>query len=405
MADAPVPVQVMQGIEVPATSVNPAAFFRSTRRLSFQMKGGTYAGLGNTDNVPILQTGIISGLTIRFTGVLTVTLGGGTCATTRRWPYDLIRAVRVSANAQSNLINCSGADLKVRDIMSRGDLTDRSVSRGVGGASPGTASTNGTLSLASENWGVGSGVTAIPGAPTTYDVELSWFVPIAFDQVNLLGAIFAQTSATDLNLAIDWAPSSDLFILTGAATAVLTGSYAVEGLVYSIPQGPNGDVIVPDLSVFHSLVKTRYATPSNGLNEIRLSGQGIGRQLMRVFGRLWNTAGGVSGPVIPDDTTYGQVGWRYGGNDTPEIFPQGAGVAGGGHLIRQLNERQFDSDIGRCFGYWCFDFASENAFRDSVDEGAATELRVLLEFPASLALSSPYVEYVQETAFAGAVGA
>src|SRR4051794_31462839 len=106
-AGTPVPVQVMQGIEVPATSVNPQAFFRATRRLSFQMKGGSYAGLGNTDNVPILQTGIISGVTIRFIGSLVVTLGGGTCATTKRWPYDLIRAVRLSANAQSNLVNCS----------------------------------------------------------------------------------------------------------------------------------------------------------------------------------------------------------------------------------------------------------------------------------------------------------
>jgi hypothetical protein len=400
-----VPTQVMQGIEVPQTSVNPAAFFAATRRLAFQVKGGAFAGLGNTDNVPVTQVGIISGLTIRFVGSLVVTLGGGTAATTRRWPYDLIRAVRLSANAQSNLINVSGNKLKAREIMSRGDLSDRSVSRGVGGASPGTAKTNGTLSLNSENWGVGSGVTAIPGAPTTYTVELSWFVPIAFDQVNLLGAIFAQTSATDLNLAIDWAPASDLFVLTGAATAVLTGSYQVEATVYSIPQGPNGDVIVPDLSVFHSLIQTRYATPSNGLNEIRLSGQGVGRKLLRVFGQLWNTAAALDGPVIPDDTTFGQVGWRYGGNDTPEIFPQGSGAAGNGHLIRQLNERQFNSDIANCFGFWCLDFASEHALRDAVDEGAATELRVLLEFPTSLTLSSPYVEYVQETAFAGAVGA
>ncbi|MCU1449330.1 MAG: hypothetical protein JWP02_1500 [Acidimicrobiales bacterium] len=399
------PTQVMQGIEVPATSVNPEAFFRATRRLSFQIKGGAYNGLGNTDNIPVLQVGIISGLTIRFTGVLTVTLGGGTCASTRRWPYDLIRAARVSANAQSNLINCSGSKLKAREIMSRGDLTDRGVSRGAGGASPGTSVTQGTLSLASERWGIGSGVTAIPGAPTTYNVELSWFVPIAFDQLNLMGAIFAQTSATDLQLSIDWAPTTDLFVLTGAATATLAGSYQVEATVYSIPQGPNGDVIVPDLSVFHSLIQTRFATPSNGLNEIRLSGQGVGRQLLRVFGQLWNTAAGLDGPVIPDDTTYGQVGWRFGGNDTPEIFPQGAGVAAGGHLIRQLNERTFDSDIGFVFGFWCLDFASEWAMRDSIDEGAATELRILLEFPTSLALSSPYVEYVQETAFAGAVGA
>ncbi|MFL6144531.1 MAG: hypothetical protein ACJ72N_22045 [Labedaea sp.] len=399
----PVPVQVMQGIEVPATSVDPAAFFKATRRLAIMFKSGAYAGLGNTDNVPVLQTGIVGGITIRFTGTLTVTLGGGTAATTKRWPYDLIRAVRLSANGQSNLVNVSGSKLKARDLMARGDLTDRGVSRGVGGASPGTATTQGTLSLNSEQWGVGSGVTAIAGAPTNYNVDLSWFVPVAFDQVNLLGAIFAQTSATDLNLAIDWAPPADLFVLTGAATATLAGSYQVEGTVYSIPQGPNGDVIVPDLSVFHSLVQARFPNPANGLNEIRLVGQGVGRQLLRVFGQLWN--GATPAPVAIDDTTYGQLGWRYGGNDTPEIFPQGAGAAGNAHLLRQLNERQFSTDMGGPFGYWCHDFSSENAFRDSVDEGSATELRLLVEIASGLALTNPFVEYVQETAFAGAVGA
>ncbi len=396
-----VPTQVMQGIEVPATSVDPQGFFRATRRLSFQMKGGAYAGLGQTDNIPILQTGIIAGLTIRAMGTVTVTLGGGTAATTPRWPYDLIRAVRVSANAQSNLINCSGWKLKMRDLMARGDLSDRGVTQGIGGASPGTSTNQGTMSLASEQWGLGSNVTAIPGAPTVYTFDLEWFVPIAFDQVNLLGAIFAQTSATDLNMAIDWAPATDLFVLTGAATAVVACNYQVEGTVYSIPQGPNGDVIVPDLSVFHSLVQTRYATPSTGLNEIRLSGQGVGRQLLRVFGQTWNVAGGVSGPIAVTDTNYGQIGWRYGGNDTPEIWPQGSGVS---HLNRQLIERTFNSDLG-ARGVWCIDFASENAFRDTVDEGAATELRVLLEIGSGVALSSPFVEYVQETAFAGAVGA
>src|SRR6266581_2060862 len=104
------PTQVMQGIEVPASSVNP--------------------------DESILQTGIISGLMIQFSGQVVVTLGGGTCATTGRWPYDLVRAARFSANGQSNLINCHGSVLKAREIMARGDLTDRGVIRGVGGASP-----------------------------------------------------------------------------------------------------------------------------------------------------------------------------------------------------------------------------------------------------------------------------
>lgn len=388
------PNMQMQGIVVPASSVNPAEFFRRTRRLTVLTNTRTFAGLGLTDTISILQTGIVAGLTLRFVGTLTVTPGTGTVASTARWPYDLIRRLRFSANGQSNLVNCSGLKLKARDIMARGDLSSKGVTNPFGGASPGTNRSAGTLSLASESWGVGSNVSAI--ASSTPAVDLSWFVPVAFDQVNLLGAIFAQTASTDLNLAIDWAPTSDLFTLTGNATVALTGTLYVEAVLYSIPQGPNGDVIVPDLSMFHSLIETRYSTVSNGDNEIRLAGQGLGRQLLRVFYNVWN--GATPAPLAVNDTNVGQVGWRYGGNDTPELYPTG-------QIARYQNERWFNDDLGALFGFVCHDFASENAFRDSVDEGAATELRLLHNIPAAVSLTSPFVEYVQETAFAGAVGA
>jgi hypothetical protein len=388
------PMLSMQGILVPESSVNPEAFFAATRRNTFQQKGGTYAGLGQSDQIKVLEVGIISGLNIKFSGSLVVTLGGGTCATTARWPYDLIKAARLSANGQSNLINCSGWKLKQRDIMGRGDLSDRGVARGIGGASPGTSRTQGTLSLANEDWGVGQNVTAIPSA--TYAVELEWFVPVAFDQLNLLGAIFAQTSSTDLVLTLDWATSADLFVLTGAATAVLTGTFIVEGTSYSIPQAPNGDVIVPDLSVFHSVIQTRYTALQVGENEVRLSGQGVGRQLLRVWWQLWN--GSTPAPLPINTTNFGRIGWRYGGNDTPEIFADGKSLS-------YMNERTFNSDLSTYAGVGVLDWCHENAFRDSIDEGAATELRLLVNVQAGVTLTSPALEYVQETAFAGAAGA
>ena len=388
--------QVMQGVVVPASSVNPGEFFKRTRRLIVPAKTFTYAGLGLTDNVPMLQVGILAGLSIKFSGTLTVTLSAGTAASTARWPYDLFKAVRFSANGQSNLINCSGWDLKVRAMIARGDLNDRGVSRGIGGASPGTTTTQGTLSLNNENWGVGQNVTAIPGAPTNYPVELYLYVPLAFDQVNLTGAIFAQTSSTDLNLAIDWAPLTDLFVFTGAATATLTGTVVVEPVMFSIPQGPDGNVVVPDLSVFHSIIKTRFPSPANGVNEIRLAGQGVGRQLMRIWFRTFNGATPAPLPVNP--TNYAQVGWRFGSNDTPEVFTDGRHLA-------YWDEALFGSDFATSQGVGILDWASEYAFRDSIDEGAATELRLLLEIPTGVTLTSPFVEYVQETLFAGAIGA
>lgn len=401
---APVPSVSMQGIAVPQSSVDPQTFFKLTRRLTFTEKTTAYAGLGLTDNFGILQTGIISGLSVKFSGSLVIATPTGTVASTLRWPYDLIRALRFSANGQSNLINCSGGKLKLRDLQQRGVLTDRGVipqggtasitSVGVGGASPGTIVQQGTMALGSEAWGVGAGVTGIPAG--TYPIELLWYVPVAWDEMSLTGAIFAQTSATDLNVAIDWAPITDLFVLTGTATATLTGTLVVAGRSFSIPE-VNGQIVVPDLSSFHSLIQTRYTAVANGDNEVRLAGQGVGRQLMRLNWQVWNGAN----PQVPLALTaanFGQCGWRFGGNDTPEV------VTDGRHL-RYFDERLLGSDIGSQFGFATWDFSKEFAFRDSIDEGTATELRILTNVAQGVTLTNPVLEYVQETMFAGAVGA
>lgn len=391
---APQPTQVMQGIEVPRSSINPAQFFQLTRRLTILEKSlPAFAGLGSTDTIPILQTGILSGVLIQFSGQVVVALPTGTCASTGRWPYDLIRALRFTANGQSNLINVHGGKLKVREIMQRGDLTDRGVLQGIGGASPGTSRQQGTLSLNSESWGVGQNVTAIAAA--TYPIELEWYVPIAFDDLTLTGAIFAQTSATDLFVAIDWAPLTDLFLLTGTATATVTGSVNAFATLYTIPQGADGNIIVPDLSVFHSLIESRVPVVANGDNEVRLSGQGVGKQLLRMYGQVFNQAtAGNPVPLPVNSTNYGNILWRFGGNDTPEIWNNG-------FAHNHVNEKRFDSDIGAFGGYWCHDFASENAFRDSVDEGTATELRWLVNIPSGVTLTNAFAEYVQETVSIG----
>lgn len=392
----PVPTVSLQGILVPQTSIQPEAFFKATRRLNVRQATFNFPGYGGTQNVQILQTGIVSKLRVKFSGTLTVTLAGGTAASTSAWPYNLLKRVRFSANGQSNLINASGWQLKARTFMERADSNDRGVARGVGGASPGTARTQGTLSINNENWGVGQNVTAIAGAPTNYDVELVWEIPVSFDQLFLHGAIFAQTSSTDLNLALDMATANELFTLTGAATANLTGAFVVEAVLYTIPQGPDGSVLVPDLSMFHSIIGTRFPGPTVGMNEVRLAGQGVGRQLMRVWFQTLN--GATPAPLPMTATNYGQIGWRYGGNDTPEVFQDGRDLA-------QINETLFGSDFGSLQGFGILDWSSEHALRDSIDEGSATELRILVEIANGVALTSPAIEYVQETMFSGAVGA
>jgi hypothetical protein len=380
------PTATLQGIEVPQSSVDPTQFFALTRRLNFLTKTGTYAGLGSTDTVQILQTGIISNLNMRFSGSVTVTPGTGTVASTARWPYDLPRAVRFSANGQSNLINVSGAKLKAREIMA-GDYDDRGVTQSVGGASV----NQGTMSFHNEMWGVGQSQSGI--AANTFPVELTWNVPVAFDRVSLVGAIFAQTSATDLTLSVDWAPLTDLFTLTGNAAVAINGTLIVEAEVFTIPQASNGQIIVPDLSTFHALTQSSFRGIGNGDNEIRFAGQGVGKQLMRTYWQVWN--GTPAAPLPVNATNFGHLAWRFGGNDTPESYIDGRSMA-------YNVERTFNSDLSSLQGIAAFDFASTHAFRDSVDEGTATELRLLVNVASGVSLTTPVVEYVSETLAVGA---
>jgi hypothetical protein len=264
------------------------------------------------------------------------------------------------------------------------------VSQSISGATV----TQGTLSMASEAWGVGQNQSAI--APATYNFDLFMYVPIAYDRRTLVGAIFAQTAATDLTLNIDWASTSDVFALTGTASATVSCQIQAEVIAFSIPQ-ENGQIIIPDLSTFHGLIENRYTALGNGDNEIRLVGQGVGRQLFRVYGQTWN--GSV--PQVPlalTDVNYGQALWRFGGNDTPE-------TAITARALRMWTERLFNSDLGGPQGFLTWDWAVESAFRDSIDEGSVTELRLLVNYPSALTLTNPAFEYVQETIFAGAVGA
>lgn len=382
----------MQGIAVPAESVNPSAFFQRTRRHIQLEKQFSYTGQPQ-ETIELRKSDIISGILIRFSGQIVTVKGAGTVNTGARWPYDLLKAVRFTANGASNIINCSGLKLKVRDVMKKSDLTDRGVAQTVAGATR----TNGTLALASESWGVGSNTTAI--ADGTYGVELEWFVPVAEDEVDLAGAIFAATSSTDLTLGLDIATPAELFNLTGGATATLSGNFQVISQKFSIPIGDNGQIVVPDLSVFHSLIQSRVATGlGNGENELRIIGQGAGKSLLRAYYQLWNGAGIAAAPVALTATNFGKQSWRYANNETPDEFIDGT------HM-RIDQERRYNSDIGSVWGFACHDFAHENAFRDVVDMGTTSELRLVTTIKDAVALASPGIEYVTETVFLAGQGA
>jgi len=373
-------VQTLQGQIVPANAIDPVEFFRRTRRKRApETVPGGFAGFGQTNFVELRKSDIISALFVRFSGTLAVTHNTGTVAATFRWPYDLLKACRFTANGQSNLINCSGLKLKAREIMANPQTDDRGVTQSVSGANV----SQGTLALASESWGVGPGATAI--ATGNYSVELTWRIPVSEDEKDLSGAIFAQTTAMDLTVSLDWNPLNVLFTVTGNDTVALTGNVYVEAEKYSIPS-VNGLMVIPDLSLFHALVQTPISNQlAQGDNEVRLIGQGPGKTLLRVFYQTWS--GATPAPLVATAANYGPQGWRYGSNETPEIFQDG-------RSMRQWNEDLYGADLGVIWGLLCHEFAATWAFRDTVDQGATSDLRLYINY--ATALTSPTLEYVQE---------
>jgi len=395
---AQAPTINMQGIDVPTSSVNAAQFFANTRRKRFQEKSiSNFAGLGASDQFTIIQSGIIAALDLHVTGQLLITVpADSSVATTWRWPYDLIKKIILTANGTTNLVSCSGAKLAAYRFISNPGVTDRGVIQTVDGA----PIQQGTLSLATESWGVGQASTLEAG---TYDVELYFRIPLAADLVKLLGAVFGQTQATSLNVEIDWNSEAALFVLTGTGAAAFTSlGVLCEGIVFSIPYGPDGQIVIPNLSAYHKFIEYLDFAVGTGLYGSTLVGQGVGQLLNRLLFRLWSTTDSLSVPQTVTASNFGLIGWQYGGDQIPEGYnpaPGSGGVGPGAHMLGFWNEELYGTDLASPQGFGCLDFASMWLARDSVDESTATNLQLLVT-PVN-SLTAPVLEVVQETISAG----
>lgn len=373
--------QTLQGQIVPENAIDGVEFFRRTRRRRApEAVPGGFAGFGASNFVELKKADIISALHVRFSGTLAITHNTGNVNATFRWPYDLLKSAKFTANGQSNIVSVSGLKLKFREVAANPMAEDRGVIQAVSGANV----QQGTLALASESWGAGPGATAI--ATGNYAVELKWRVPVSEDEKDLSGSIFAQTTSMDLTLTLEWNTLATLFTVTGNDTVALTGNVYVEAERYSIPS-IEGRMILPEgLAVFHSLVQTPLAGGiGQGDNEIRLMGQGPGKTLLRVFYQTWNGATPV--PLAATAGNYGPQSWKYGSNETPEVFQDG-------RSLRQWNEELYGADTGAIWGFLCHEFAATWAFRDTLDQGATSDLRLGINY--NVALTTPTLEYVQE---------
>jgi hypothetical protein len=388
------PVQFIQGVESPNVVVNAPLFYAATRRMRFPVKSATsIAGFASSDPVEIRKTGVISALVVRISGTVAVATADPTA-----WLYEypwIVKEFRLSANGQSNLISARPITIRVHELTTNPKITDNATSKYYGG----TAYTSGTLGLKTDVWADASG-DPNPGAasgahaPTTYSVDMSYVLPVAADPKTLIGALYGQSNATNINLEIVYNAVADV-VTAGSATFTWALTYSVDALAYSIPQ-VGGQFVVPDLSTFHQLIETRQGGLVQNDNEIPLPGVGVGRKLMRMIFQVARTSTYAGNPLAVNATNYNKITWMYGGSDQPESWANGTKLA-------QQNERETGCWIGRLWGMGLIDFASEHALRDVVDLGATSDIRLVLGLAA--APTAGYAQVAQEILAPVAVGA
>ncbi len=392
-------VAFVQGVQTPNTVVDPPTFAKATRRMRFAAQAPTpIAGLGTSNNVQLKKTGVVSQLEVRVYG--DVVIGGtiGTTTASYAWPYNLVRAFKLSVNGQSTLIDAQGLEVKANEYMANKNLDDRGVAQRVGNA---TAFTQGTLSLSSEDWG-GTGAAAnyiAPGLSTaaigTYPIELTYVIPVASDQVTLIGSIFGQSQATNINLEIVWSTQAQLFSAFGGAATLTTTAvnFDVTALAYSIPV-VNNVTVLPDLSMLHGLNSYQQSVTASGPSEYLVPGTGAGRSLIRIYFNVYS--GSVATPLAMTAANFSQLNYKFGANDVPEELPNGS-------KLRALNERAYNTDIGKLWGYGVWDYANMFVLRDLIDLGATSDFRLVIGLVSTP--TNGIVRICQETLFATSVGA
>jgi hypothetical protein len=389
----------IQGVASPNLVVDPQKFYAATRRMRFTARPLTaFAGIGSADQVQLRQTGIVAALEYRIAG--NITFGGtiGTTTLTYEWPFNLIQEFRLAANGQSNLISARGLSLRALEFVTNSKLDDNGGPSITFGATAIGSGISGSYKIAGDDWGTLAATQLNPGANVpsvgVFTVDLVWSIPVAADPVSLIGAIYAQSAATNLTLNVQYATQTQLFsAVGGAATIAYNLSSQVTAVAYSIPN-VNGQFVVPDLSQFHQLAEFRSPGLAQGLNQPLLPGTGVGRRLMRLIMNVYS--GAIPTPLAMTAANFATVGWAFGGNDLPESYDNGS-------QLRASNARLSGVDLGGLWGVGVWDFASQFALRDVIDEGTTSDLRILFSLIA--APTSGYAQILQETLFAAPVGA
>ncbi len=355
---------------------DPAAFFELTERNVY--RAARFDSLGTTggaDNRELPRAGILSMLRIMFEGTLQVTLGAGTVTSTARWPYGLIDRLVLSVNAGNDVFSLNGADLHALRVLRNPAL-------------------NGNDTADTYPGGIGPGQT-IPNGQSA--VVLTWEVPVAIDPVTLIGSIYAQSPAMNLQVRLQQADlGADLLAAAGGATIdSLTGTWTYQVTSFDIPlsAGETPALVVPDLSRLHAVQAHQIGFDAVGevpAALIRGNGQ-LDRLLLQVASAnpRTDTSADAWYRADADLNEIDAVRLEYGSAQRPLDYNPAA-------LLLAENMQNYGGRLP--YEYLALDFLSENPPRDIVQMQGVTDLRavVTINGGAAAPAAGAHVNVVQE---------
>ena len=354
----------IRNLPITKYQINPGLFNQLTSRVIFDPINYALPAFGNYQNTQLLQVGIVSSINILVVGTITTVGTTVTIAPTAHWPWDLI-SVQISGNGQNNFISCTGWDL--------------------------------TLRLRAANRAYVDTISSYPSVATDppFDVAtaehaftLAYKIPIAMDDTTLVGALYAQSEATNLVLKITTGNSADLFTIT-AGTLAISATVYIEEEIFEVPYDPQhpDTLVIPDLTVLHGLVSNDNAVASQTTLDTQLFR--INGQLERLFFYTVNLSTAAA-PAFTINSNYSQTQLIYGSNQNPYTFNP---------MTMQRFRNNRDYRVAYPDGLYCLDFVADNPARDLVLLEGVTNLRLRTQYVAAPTGGS-FVHFVQETLFA-----
>lgn len=347
--------------------VAPEEFAAMTRKNEHWVEtkdapSGSIFGMNWLRQLP--QVGIISRTRTFFRGTMVVASGGTTAS--NQWPYNLLKKFNLSANGQNNLWSCDGIDLHVH----------RSA----------------RFPAYREN------VDVFPGAvgggaivAGTYDVFLSWETPIAADDTSLVGALYAQSGATNLSLERQVAALADLFS-ANADKVTLSGEFVTDVTRFSVPRSAaeGHPLVIPDLTRLHAFNAVDLQFSATG--DVRLPLIRSAGQLHRLYVAVEKSATARLS-ALPDTAAASRIDAlrvEYGAGERPYDYNPAATLLG-------RNNDHYGDILP--YDRLCLDMVRENAPRDVILLQGVTELNVIPTINSAASITAGKARLVQETLF------